>query len=48
MHTVLIKMSGHILIFGGFIMPLLDVIHVILGHIPYSMGSLGVYAYNPY
>ena len=35
-------MSSHILIFGGFITSLLDDIHVILGHIPYPLGSLGI------
>ena len=45
---ILVKMMSHILIFGGFIKSLLDDIHVILGHIPYSLGSSGVYAYSPY
>ena len=35
-------MSSHILIFGGFITSLLDGIHVILGHIPYPLGSSGI------
>ena len=39
---ILAKMSSHILIFGGFITSLLDVIHVILGHNPYPLGSLGI------
>ena len=32
---ILVEMSSHILIFGGFITSLLADIHVILGHIPY-------------
>ena len=35
-------MLSHILIFGGFITSLLDDIHVVLGHIPYQPGSLGI------
>ena len=35
-------MSSHILIFRGFITSLLDGRHVILGHIPYSLGSSGI------
>ena len=38
---ILAEMSSHIFIFRGLIMSLLDVIHVILGHIPYLLGSLG-------
>ena len=48
---ILAQMSSHIFIFRGLIMSLLDVIHVILGHIPYSLGSLGFCffcAYSPY
>ena len=44
----LAEMSSYILIFGCFITSLLDDIHVILRHIPYSSGSLGVCAYGPY
>ena len=39
---ILVEMSSHILIFGGFITSLLDVIHVILGHNPYPLGSSGI------
>ena len=35
-------MSSHILIFEGLITSLLDGIYVILGHIPYPLGSLGI------
>ena len=45
---ILVEMSSYILILGGFIMSLLDDIHVILRHIPYSSRSLGVCAYDPY
>ena len=38
----LVKMSSHILIFGGFITSLWDDIHIILGHIPYLPGPLGI------
>ena len=36
---ILVEMPSHIFLFRGLIMSLLDVIHVILGHIPYSSGS---------
>ena len=39
---ILAEMSSHILIFRGFITSLLDGIHVILGHNPYPLGSLGI------
>ena len=39
---ILVEMSSHISIFGGFITSLLDDIHVILGHIPYSPRSSGI------
>ena len=39
---ILVEMSSHILIFGGFITFLLDDIHVILGHIPYPLRSSGI------
>ena len=39
---ILIEMLSHILIFKGFITSLLDDIHVILGHILYSTGLLGI------
>ena len=39
---ILVEMSSHILIFGGFITSLLDDIHVILGHIPYPPRSSGI------
>ena len=39
---ILIEMSSHILIFGGFITSLLDDMHVILGHIPYPPRSSGI------
>ena len=45
---ILIEMSSHILIFEGFIMSLLDDIHVIFGHIPYSSRSSFICAYSPY
>ena len=45
---IIVEMSSHILIFGGFITSLLDDIHVILRHFPYSPGSSGVCAYSPY
>ena len=45
---ILAEMSSHILIFECFITSLLDDIHVILGHIPYSLGSSSVCAYSPY
>ena len=47
-HTVLAEMLSHVLIGWGFITSLLDDIHVILRHIPYLSGSLGVCAYSPY
>ena len=39
---ILVEMSRHILIFGGFITSLLDDMHVILGHIPYPPRSAGI------
>ena len=45
---ILAEMSSHILIFGGFITSLLNGIHVILRHIPYSSGSPSVCPYNLY
>ena len=36
---ILVEMSSLIFIFGGFITSLLDDVHVILGHIPYSPRS---------
>ena len=39
---ILVEMSSHILIFGGFIISLLDDMHVILGHIPYPPRSAGI------
>ena len=48
LHIVLAKMLSHVLISWSFITSLLDDIHVILRHIPYSLGSSGVCAYNPY
>ena len=39
---ILVEMSSHILIFGGFTTSLLDDIHVILGHNPYPLGSSGI------
>ena len=38
-------MSSHILIFGCFITSLLDDIHVILGHIPYPLGSSEIFLF---
>ena len=39
---ILVEMSSHILIFGGFITSLLHAMHVILGHIPYPPRSTGI------
>ena len=39
---ILVEMSSHILIFGGFITSLLDNMHVILGHTPYPPRSAGI------
>ena len=40
---ILVEMSSHILIFGGFTTSPLDGIHVILGHNPYFPGSSRIF-----